>query len=117
MKRLASLHALAVLGAGCLLAACEPSEEEFTAQEMEKIRKHGALGEVPADPTNRYADDPKAAELGQMFFFEKAYAGPLLVGNDGTNGGLGNVGETGKVSCASCHEGPWMIDLRSKPGH
>jgi cytochrome c peroxidase len=118
MKRRLPLYALAALGAGCLLAACDDSgAEEFTPQEMEKIRKHGPLGDVPADPTNKYADDPKAAELGQMFFFEKAYAGPLLVGNNGANGGLGNVGEAGKVACASCHEGPWMIDLRSKPGH
>ncbi len=118
MNRRIPLHALAALGAGCLLAACsEGSAEEYTSEEWEKIRKHSPLGEVPADPTNKYADDPGAAQLGQMFFFEKAYAGPLLVGDDGTNGGLGQVGETGKVSCASCHEGPWMIDLRSKPGH
>jgi cytochrome c peroxidase len=118
MNRRLPFHALAALGAGCLLAACsDPPAEEFTPAELEKLRKHGPLGELPADPTNKYADDPKAAELGQKFFFEEAYSGPLLVGDDGRNGGLGQAGEAGKVSCASCHEGPWLIDLRSKPGH
>jgi cytochrome c peroxidase len=118
MNRRFPFHALTALAAGCFLTSCgDSTAEEFTSAEMEKIRKHAPLGEPPADPTNKYADDPKAAVLGQKFFFEKAYAGPLLVGDDGRNGGLGRVGETGKVSCASCHEGPWMIDLRSKPGH
>jgi cytochrome c peroxidase len=75
----------------------------LTAAELVEAHKLSPLPAVPADPTNAYADNAAAARLGQMLFFDKSYAGPLLVGDDGTNGGLGQVTETGKVSCASCH--------------
>jgi cytochrome c peroxidase len=73
----------------------------------------------PADTTNAHADDPKAAALGQMLFFDKGYAGAIVVGDDGTNHGLGAVGQTGKVACASCHAvGTGTLDdQRSSPGN
>src|SRR5688500_4339719 len=37
------------------------------------------LGTVPADPTNAYADDPRAQALGQQLFFDQKFSGPLLV--------------------------------------
>jgi len=89
----------------------------FTQEEWAKIQKLSPLEDPPLDTTNRYQKDPAAAAWGQKLFFEYDYAGPLTVGNDGTNGGLGAVGETKKIACASCHSGPWLIDLRSKPGH
>ncbi len=89
----------------------------FTEAEWDKIEKLSPLPEPPEDTTNRFADDPKAAAFGQKLFFESAYAGPLTIGDDGSNGGLGAVGDTGKISCASCHEGPWLIDLRSQPAN
>ncbi len=56
------------------------------------------------DASNRFADDPRAAKLGQALFFETAFSGKLLDGdNDGSPHTLGVRGETGKVSCASCH--------------
>jgi cytochrome c peroxidase len=59
---------------------------------------------VPSDPTNRHADDPRAATLGQKIFFDTRFSGPLLDdANNGLSGTLGVVGETGKVACASCH--------------
>jgi len=58
----------------------------------------------PADASNRYADDPQAARLGQKLFFETAFSGKLTDGdNDGTVNALGIKGQTGKVACASCH--------------
>ena len=111
------------LGAAFFLStcACTPEEELvdglFTTAEWEKIQALSPLPEPPEDTTNRYANDPKAAAFGQRLFFEAAYAGPLTIGSDGKNGGLGAVGDTGKISCASCHEGPWLIDLRSQPGN
>src|SRR5262245_53912329 len=58
----------------------------------------------PRDVTNNYADNRDAARLGQQFFFDTGFSGPLLdTDNDGTAGSVGHVGETGKVSCASCH--------------
>jgi cytochrome c peroxidase len=71
----------------------------------------------PADPTNRVADDPGAAALGQRFFFDRRFSGALAVGDDGTNGGLGPVGAQGRIACASCHAGPALADARSRPGN
>ena len=89
----------------------------FTAVEWTEIKKLGPLPAVPKDTTNAYADNAKAAALGQMLFFDKSYSGALAVADDGTNGGLGAIGDTGKVSCASCHEGVTMDDNRSKPNN
>jgi cytochrome c peroxidase len=76
------------------------------------------LPPLEPDTTNAFAEDDQAAALGQRLFFEKGYSGPIKVGDDGTNGGLGAVGETGKVSCASCHlPDDWFIDTRSNPGN
>jgi cytochrome c peroxidase len=56
------------------------------------------------DPTNRYLDDPRTAVLGQRFFFDPRFSGPLLdEANTGIPGTLGVQGETGKVACAGCH--------------
>jgi cytochrome c peroxidase len=44
-----------------------------------------SLGAAPADPSNRVADDPRAAELGHRLFFDR------------------RLSANGKVSCASCH--------------
>ena len=44
-----------------------------------------SLGALPADPSNRYADDSAAARLGHQLFFDTRLSG------------------TGTVSCASCH--------------
>ncbi|MBA3545959.1 MAG: hypothetical protein H0T76_05725 [Nannocystis sp.] len=107
-----------VLAALLLGAACTTEELHdglFTAAEWEKIQTLSPLPEPPEDTTNRFATDPKAAAFGQRLFFETDYAGPLAIGDDGSNGGLGMVGDTGKIACASCHEGPWLIDLRSQP--
>jgi cytochrome c peroxidase len=72
---------------------------------------------LPADTTNRFADNASAATLGQKLFFEKAVSGALAVANDGINGGLGAVGDTGKISCASCHIGLALDDRRSNPNN
>jgi cytochrome c peroxidase len=85
-------------GAG---AGGTPAETILTAEELAAAALQSPPPAVPADPTNRYADDAAAAALGQMLFFEKAYAGPLTAASD-----LGAVGATGKISCASCHSSP-----------
>jgi len=45
----------------------------------------GHLEPLPPDPSNRVADDPRAADLGQRIFFDTRFSA------------------NGKVSCATCH--------------
>ena len=71
----------------------------------------------PADISNRFADDPRAAKLGQSLFFDPSFSGLLLdADDDGSAATLGKAGESGKVACAGCHL-PKMgfVDTRS-PG-
>ncbi len=114
--RMFPLSLAAVAAAACVVEE-ELVDGMFTPAEWDKIVRLSPLPELPEDPTNRFADDPGAAAFGQRLFFETAYSGPLVIGDDGSNGGAGPVGATGTMSCASCHEGPWLIDLRSQPGN
>jgi len=67
---------------------------------------------LPADPTNRWADDPAAALLGQKLYFDPRFSGPLALDDPG---GLGLAGESGKVACVSCHDpATGGVDHRSK---
>jgi cytochrome c peroxidase len=60
---------------------------QFSDLELAIVRAQlGSLPDrPPPSPTNRFADDPRAAALGQKFFFEKGYSA------------------NGEVSCATCH--------------
>src|SRR5713101_9765991 len=88
----------------------------FTASEAQQLRSLSPLPAVLPSPTNQYGDNAAAAALGQRFFFEKAYSGPL--GPSGVSGGLGTLGQVGRVSCASCHMSQsWFIDTRSNPNN
>ncbi len=98
-------------------ADADPLASVLTPDEVATARTLSPLPGVPRDTTNRYADDAKAAALGQRLFFEKRFSGPLAVGDDGTNGAVGAVGESGKLACASCHLGPGLDDRRSLPGN
>lgn len=69
------------------LVAAPPADSiVFTADEQAKILRHSPLGPPPPDPTNRVADDPAAAQLGQFLFFDT------------------RLSSDGKVSCAVCHD-------------
>jgi cytochrome c peroxidase len=59
----------------------------WSAEERATLRSLSlsSLGALPADPSNRYADDSTAARLGHQLFFDARLSG------------------TGTVSCASCH--------------
>jgi len=46
----------------------------------------GSLPEPPLDPSNRVADDPEAAALGEAIFFDRRFSA------------------NGRVSCATCHQ-------------
>jgi cytochrome c peroxidase len=86
-----SQRALLICGAGALVlvAAVPPQADDavgFTEAEVRRLLQHSPLEGPPPDPTNRVADDPRAARLGQRLFFD-----PRLSAN-------------GEISCASCHE-------------
>ena len=80
------LTLVATLVLGCP-AAAQPASE-WTAPEIAILRTLtlSSLPKLPGDPTNRYADDPRAADLGHHLFFD-----PRLSSN-------------GKVACATCHD-------------
>lgn len=90
------------------------SEAEIL-ERLARLSPASLPGPLP-DGTNRYADDPAAAELGQKFFFEPRFSGPLLDSdNTGLPGTLGAVGETGRVACVSCHNPKNAFDDRRSP--
>lgn len=63
------------------------SAPRWSAAERTMLRSLSlaSLGPLPADPSNRYADDPRAATLGRALFFDTRLSG------------------NGKVACATCH--------------
>jgi cytochrome c peroxidase len=72
-------------------------------------------GPPPEDVSNRFADDPAAALLGQQLFFDPRLSGPLIEGdNDGSTATLGTRDEPGRVACAGCHvPSDAFVDTRS----
>ena len=64
----------------------ETEVDIFTKREWAVIQRLSPLpAKPPPNPTNRVADNPDAARLGQMFFFDERFS------KDGT------------VACATCH--------------
>ncbi len=78
--------AVALCGAAGDASQDAPPPVSFSEQEIALILQHSPLPAVPADPTNRFADDPVAVEFGHRLFFETALSG------------------RGDVSCATCHD-------------
>ncbi len=60
----------------------------WTSDEVAKLRNLwiGSLPPLPPDPSNKYADDPRAAAFGHSLFFDKRFS------------------SNGKVACATCHQ-------------
>ena len=79
-----------------MLVACGPSDDlddtgeisakVFGPEDINKLRKHWPLPQVPLDTTNAVADDPYAQHLGQYLFFDSRFS------------------STGDISCATCHD-------------
>ena len=74
------------LAAVLLVGACKPSS--LTEEEVRIVAtlSLAALAPLPADPSNRVADDSAAAVLGEALFFDH------------------DLSADGSVSCASCHQ-------------
>ncbi len=73
-----------------------PTIEGFSPQELRAALKLSPLPPLPPDPTNRFADDPRAAHLGQFLFFDR------------------RLSASGEVSCATCHR-PELAFTDGKP--
>ncbi len=58
----------------------------FTEAEQREIDRLSPLPKAPVDETNRFADDPAAARLGQYLFFDPRFSA------------------NGEISCATCHD-------------
>jgi len=70
------------------------------------INQLSPLPDVPADPTNKYADNADAAALGQQLYWDRDFAGPIgAAAGDFTTSPLGAAGEKCKVACSDCHSG------------
>jgi cytochrome c peroxidase len=85
-KTLGGAVILVLLTAAVAYAVLQ-SGTRWTADQRALLRSLSlsSLGALPADPSNRYADDSAAAQLGHQLFFDT------------------RLSSTGTVSCASCH--------------
>lgn len=70
-----------------LLALGGCSEPDFTQAQVQVIASlsRASLPPLPADPSNAVADDPRAASLGKMMFFDT------------------DMSPSGQVACSTCH--------------
>src|SRR5688572_26786548 len=82
-----ALVALALVLVAAIVSAATPRGDRWTEEEVAQLRSMSLreLGPAPTDPTNRVADDPRAAELGRRLFFDA------------------RLSANGQVSCATCH--------------
>lgn len=71
-----------------LAAATAHPRDRWNSEQLAQLREMSIreLEPLPADPTNRYADDLGAVRLGQKLFFDT------------------RLSSNGKVSCATCHQ-------------
>ena len=79
---------LAFTGFVLLATACSAfGGARWSEDELATLRSLwiGSLPPLPADPSNKYADDPRAAAFGQKLFFDTRFS------------------SNGKVACATCH--------------
>jgi cytochrome c peroxidase len=78
----------ALFFAGVTAVAATSGSDQWTAAQLDELRSLSltALEPVPADPTNRVADDPRAARLGERLFFDTRFSAD------------------GKVACGTCHQ-------------
>lgn len=83
---LSLLVVIAALAAGAHRIGSAPAQWSPDEIEMLRSLSLSELGKLAPDPSNRYGDDPRAAVLGERFFFDTRFS------------------SNGKVSCASCHD-------------
>ena len=82
-----ALIALALVLVVTMVSAASPRGDRWSREEVAQLSSLSLreLGPAPADPTNRVADDPRAAAFGRTLFFDT------------------RLSANGEVSCAMCH--------------
>ena len=83
-----ALAAASLLAAVVTITALAASRGDgWTPEQIDQLRSLSLAGlePLPADPSNRVADDPRAVVFGQRLFFDA------------------RLSSNGKVSCATCH--------------
>lgn len=87
-KRLPLIIALlGLLGLSVVAYIWWPRTDAWTAAELSTLQTLGldSLPPLPADPSNQFADDPRAAALGEKLFFDTRFSA------------------NGQVACGTCH--------------
>lgn len=76
-----------LIGTILLISACSALGTRWSEEEVAKLRTLwiGSLQPLPADPSNQYADDERAAVFGQKLFFDTHFS------------------SNGEVACGTCH--------------
>jgi cytochrome c peroxidase len=82
------LAAAALVLSATITTAMATGRHGWTSAELEALRSMSleALEPLPRDPTNRVADDPRAAELGRRLFVDT------------------RLSSSGRVACSTCHQ-------------
>jgi cytochrome c peroxidase len=79
---------LVFIGISVLISACSAlGGTRWNEEEVAKLRTLwiGSLRSLPVDPSNKYADDERAAAFGQKLFFDTRFS------------------SNGEVACGTCH--------------
>ncbi|MBC5765947.1 cytochrome-c peroxidase [Ramlibacter albus] len=84
MKRACILALFLSLAAGLLYATGDGGWSPVERKDIASLALR-SLGPLPPDPSNRFADNERAAEFGQRLFFDKRFS------------------SNGQVACATCH--------------
>ena len=82
------LAVTALLVSGAVVCAAGSGTGSWTPAQLDELRSLSLaeLEPLPADPTNRVADDARAARLGERLFFDET------------------LSANGKVACGTCHQ-------------
>ncbi len=83
--RMLRLPIAALLATAASVAAADPATHAWTGREQRILASLRLVRALPPSPGNRYADDPRAAELGRRLFFDPGFSA------------------NGEIACASCH--------------
>src|SRR5690349_2424456 len=85
-NRIFSVAVLLLLATIATVAAS--ARGSWTSAQLEELRSMSLaeLDSLPRDPTNRVADDPRAADLGRRLFFDT------------------RLSANGRVACSTCHQ-------------